>query len=159
MDATALYTLSHGVYIAGTQNGGRAIDAVAQIADGVLAVSFMRRGETVNVIRESGRFTLSVLAKDSDPWLVAAFGFQTSAKADKWGAIPHSDWLGFPVPEDCLARILLEVEETREYPSHLLTLCRVTDAEKVRAGEPMTYGYYQSDVKTAAQAAYKARLG
>ena len=134
MDATALYTLSLGVYIAGTQNGGRAIDAVAQIADGVLA-------------------------KDSDPWLVAAFGFQTSAKADKWGAIPHSDWLGFPVPEDCLARILLEVEETREYPSHLLTLCRVTDAEKVRAGEPMTYGYYQSDVKTAAQAAYKARLG
>ncbi|MDR3344680.1 MAG: flavin reductase family protein [Oscillospiraceae bacterium] len=161
MDTTALFTLSHGVYIAGTQSGGRIIDAVSQVEDGtspVLSVSFMAHGETASVVGENARFTLSVLAKDADPWLIAAFGFQTSAKADKWAAIPHEEWLGFPVPLDCLARMVLQVEEIREYPNHRLALCRVVDAEKVRAGAPMTYGYYQSDVKMAAQAAFKAHL-
>ncbi|MDR1408823.1 MAG: flavin reductase family protein [Oscillospiraceae bacterium] len=161
MDSTALFTLSHGVYIAGTQTGGRVLDAVSQVEDGtapILAVSFMARGETVRAVREHGRFTLSVLGQDADPWILANFGFQSSAKADKWGAFPHEEWLGFPVLQDSLARVLLEVEEERVYPNHVLTLCRVVDAEKVRAGEPMTYGYYQSDVKRAAQAAFRAHL-
>jgi flavin reductase (DIM6/NTAB) family NADH-FMN oxidoreductase RutF len=161
MDTTALFTLSHGVYIAGTKTGGRVVDAVSQVEDGaspVLALSLMARGQSVADIRSDGRLTLSVLSRDCDPWLIADFGFQTSAKADKWGAIPHEEWQGYPVPKDCLAQLLLEVEEEKLYPNHVLLLCKVLDARKISSGEPMTYGYYQSDVKMAAQAAFRSRL-
>lgn len=161
MDKTALFTLSYGVYIAGAQKkdgfAGRVVDALMQVSDSaqpVLAVSFMRSGDTLAAIRESGTFTLSVLGVDVHPFVVANFGYQSGANTDKWANVKSETFGGLPVLQDAVAHLFCEVDELRDYDTHTLCLGRITDAKHARSAPPLAYGDYHKTLKTACQAAF-----
>ena len=83
MDKTALFNLSYGLYVLGVKNdsfefGGCIVDALAQISSGEperIAVSCMKNNNTPACIKNSGEFTVSVLGRDVDPFIISCFGF------------------------------------------------------------------------------------
>ena len=105
MDETALFKLTHGLYVLGAvdeDNGGRLVgsivDGVMQVANKplIIALSCHNRSYTKSCIEKSGRFSLSVLCQSVDPFVVANFGFQTSEKVDKWANVPYFVEDGLP---------------------------------------------------------------
>ena len=54
--------------------------------------------------------------------------------------IPYLDW-------STLAVLSATVVDSKDLGSHTLFIAEVTDAKNLADGEPLTYAYYQSDVK------------
>ncbi|MDR2157210.1 MAG: flavin reductase family protein [Clostridiales Family XIII bacterium] len=166
MDITALYQLSYGLYVTGVKTpsgyGGCVVDAVAQVSAGerpVIAVGSMKNNFTNERIKAEKEFTLSVLAGNADPFIIANFGFQSARNADKWVNAPHTVRDGLPILNDAVSYVRLRVNDLKELATHTLFLCDVTDAWKGRNGNrPLIYGDYQRDMKDAAMAAFKAFL-
>ena len=164
MDSTALHRFSYGLYVVGVKTpagfGGCVVDAVAQVASGnppSLILAGMLRNYTNECIKTEGKFTLSVLAEDTDPFVVANFGFQSARAADKWRNVPHDFKDGLPILKKAAAWVCCRVTEAKELSTHTLFLCEITDAWNGDAeASPLIYGNYQKTMKNAALEAFKA---
>jgi flavin reductase (DIM6/NTAB) family NADH-FMN oxidoreductase RutF len=164
MDVSSLHRLSYGLYIVGVRTqdgfGGCVVDSVAQVASGnppSLILSSMKTNYTNERIKAEGEFTLSVLAEDTDPFVVANFGFQSARTVDKWSHVPHDIKDGLPVTKGAAAWIRCRVAEAKELSTHTLFICQVTDAWNGAAqATPLTFGNYQKTMKSAAFEAFKA---
>lgn len=94
MQENALYTITNGLYVLSVQDGegyaGSLVDAVSQIAVSpyLIMVSCMNNSHTKSCIEKAGEFGISVLAKETDPFVVANFGYQSSRDVKKWQNIP-----------------------------------------------------------------------
>ena len=84
MQENALYTITNGLYVLSVQDGegyaGSLVDAVSQIAVSpyLIMVSCMNNSHTKSCIEKAGEFGISVLAKETDPFVVANFAAATS---------------------------------------------------------------------------------
>ena len=89
MQENALYTITNGLYVLSVQDGegyaGSLVDAVSQIAVSpyLIMVSCMNNSHTKSCIEKAGEFGISVLAKETDPFVVANFGYQSSRDVKK----------------------------------------------------------------------------
>ena len=153
MDTDALFKLTHGIYILGADDNGRpvgcTVDAVMQVADKptVIALSCRNTSYTKSVIEQSGRFSLSVLGQDVDPFVVADFGFQSSRTVDKWQEVPHVTENGLPCLQNCLACFFCKVLSRQSFESNTLFVAEVVDGKNMAAGEPLTYFDYRTSFK------------
>ena len=163
MDTMALFKLSYGLYVVGVQwevkFGGCIVDAVMQVEAGdkpVIMLSSGRNNLTNALIKKSGEFTLSVLAANVDPFVVANFGFQSARDADKWANVPHTIKEGLPLLDGACAHLRCRVlEAPKELATHSVFSCEVIYAEKTaNTAKPLVYGDYQTDMKTAASEAF-----
>jgi flavin reductase (DIM6/NTAB) family NADH-FMN oxidoreductase RutF len=117
----------------------------------------MKGNYTNECIKAEGEFTLSVLAEDADPFIVANFGFQSARNADKWLHVPHDFKDGLPVVKGASAWVRCRVTEAKELSTHTLFICQVMDAWNGAAeAKPLIYGNYQKTMKGAALEAFKA---
>ena len=79
MDITALFSLSYGLYIVGTMDGNRpvgcTINTCFQVTskNPLLAISLNKNNYTLEAIRRNKRFSLSVVAEDTDNMIIATF--------------------------------------------------------------------------------------
>lgn len=163
MDNTALFRLSYGLYVVGVKNGesygGSVVDAFAQVGSGktpMVVISCMNINNTTSLIEKSGEFTVSVLATDVDPFVIANFGFQSSRDTEKWKNVPHVIVNGLPVLTDAAAYLRCKVESVTKLDTHDLYLCSVEDAW-LGEGEPLLYADYQKpQLKNAVREAFAA---
>ncbi|MDR1954059.1 MAG: flavin reductase family protein [Clostridiales Family XIII bacterium] len=163
MDNTALFKLSYGLYVAGVKTpggfGGCILDAVAQVSVGeqpIIAVGSMKNNYTNERIKAEKEFTLSVLAGDVDPFVVANFGFQSARTVDKWANVPHTMKDGLPILDGAVAYLRLRLSEPKELATHTLFLCEVADAwNGENTSRPLIYGDYQRGMRDATIAAFK----
>ena len=153
MDETALFKLTHGVYVLGTVDGGRPVgsivDAVMQAANKplVIALSCHNRSYTKECIERSRRFSLSVLSQKVDPFVVANFGFQSSRDIDKWDNVDYFIDNGLPYLKNGLARLSAVVTQVIAYESNTLFLAQVENCDNLEEGEPLTYNNYRDYFK------------
>lgn len=153
MNIDALYNLTHGVYVLGADDNGRpvgsTVDAVMQAANKpvVLALSCHNGSYTKSCIEQNGRFSLSVLSRQVDPFVVANFGFQTSRTVNKWEEVPHFIEDGLPYLQKALAVMTCRVLEKQVFESNTLFTAEVTDCRNIEDGEPLTYYDYRSAFK------------
>ncbi len=167
MDKQALTKLSYGVYVIGaedTEKGemcGAVVDAVMQAANEppMIAVSLMNGGYTKSQIEKTGRFSLSVLGVDIDPYVVANFGFQSSRNIDKWSAVEYDVKANLPYLKESLAGLQAEVIERYVFESHTLFLAKITDAWLEKGGQPLTYGFYQTTFKNEVLKSFQNKTG
>ena len=150
VDKSAFHSLSYGLYIVGATDGERVAGCVAntfqQVTSSPLQVSVALNKEnaTTDVILDSGRFTISCLSQEATMELIGTFGFHCSTDVDKFAACESAvDAAGVPyVAEQCVARFSARVVQAVNLGTHILYVGEVEEAEKMRAGEPMTYAYY-----------------
>ena len=163
MDKTALYPLSYGLYVIGVKNdfcefGGCVVDALMQISSGntpQIAVSCMKNNNTPAMIKKYGKFTVSVLGRAVDPFVLSCFGFQSGKNSDKWAAVEHDFADGLPVLKKAVSYLVCTVSKVIEADTHILFIADVTDAFNGEKDEPLLYADYHKENKDKALSAYK----
>ena len=164
MDLAALNQLSYGLYVAGVQSleggyGGCIVDAVMQVTSDeppMLVLGSIRKNCTNESLRQFGQFSLSVLPKSVDPFVVANFGFQSARKVDKWANVAHEMMDGLPVLPGCPALLRCRVDDHRELSTHTLFFCTVLDAVMGEETPPLLYADYRNEMKNRVFEAFKA---
>ncbi len=156
MNLDALYKLTHGLYVLGAKDGdrfvGSIVDAVMQVANKpvVIALSCSNTSYTKGCIDRSKEFSLSVLCKKIDPFIVANFGFQTSKNVNKWDKADYCVKDGLPYLKDNIATFRCKVIQETVFDSNTLFVAEVIEADDSKNEDPLTYldyrSYFKSDV-------------
>jgi flavin reductase (DIM6/NTAB) family NADH-FMN oxidoreductase RutF len=149
--------LSYGIYVVasyrpstplgtGRKLNGQIADVVFQVAaePPLVAVSLNCKNLTAELVRETRRFSVSIVAQDAPLKFIGRFGFKCGRDVDKFSGVSHKVLpSGAPVILDhSLGWLDLEVVQSVELGTHTLFIGKVTASEVLRIGEPMTYAYY-----------------
>ena len=163
MNVSALFKLSYGLYVVGVKTetgfGGCLVDAVGQVSAGnnpMVMLSCMKRNFTNECIKKTGKFSLSVLPADTDPFMIGNFGFQSSRDQNKWANAPHTVKDDLPVLLNACSYLHCRVTDSREFETHTMFLCELADADLGQSGSrPLIFGDYQAVMKGAAMEAFQ----
>lgn len=146
--------ISYGLYVVGASEENRPagciINAVMQITaeNPVIAISLNKNNHTYEVIKNTKRFSLSILSEKTDPKIIGKLGFVSGRDTDKFSDVNHKMRQGLPVITDhscgCLFCELLSVFDVE---THATLFGRVVSAELGEAAPPMTYKYYHETIK------------
>ena len=153
IDWNALYKVSLGLYVLGANDGdrhvGSIVDAVMIAANKpcALAISCNNQSYTKKCIEETKELSLSVLAKDVAPFVVANFGFQSSKNINKWENVEFEDVENLPVLKDCLTQITAKVVHQYPLDSNTVFIAEISSAKIIKDGENLLYEDYRSYFK------------
>lgn len=154
MNNNILRNMSYGVYIVSTMDGNRATGCVAnstmQITSlpATIAVSINHDNFTNKCIREFGKFSVSILAEDSNPALIGQFGFQSGKDNNKFLDVDFDIVEGTPVINDSCGYIVCKVIDKMETETHTVFLGEMIGAEVLgKDRKEMTYAYYHNVIK------------
>lgn len=162
MDTSALHRISCGLYVVGAKNGdkfgGSVVDALIQATScnpPHIIFCSMNKNFTTGLIRESGEFSVSVLSRDVNPFVIANFGFQSGRNVDKWANVVYETKDSLPFLNSAAAFLRCTVEDIRIMSTHNIITATVNDAWS-GTGDPLLYGDYQKTFKSSVAEAFKA---
>lgn len=153
MDYEALYKLTHGLYVLGVRDGdkfaGSVIDAVMQVANKpwVVAVSCTNTSYTKQCVNREKEFSLSVLSKKTNPFVIANFGFQSSKNVNKWEKVDYCVVDGLPYLKDNLATLHCKVLQEVVFESNTMFVAEVMNCADNQDDEALTYSDYRTYLK------------
>ena len=141
---------------AGEKKNGCITNTCMQVASNPIriAIACINTNYTCDLVKESGRFTLSLLDQTCTFDTIRYFGMQSGRDVDKMGDLPlPEDENGIPyMGWAACAVISAKVVSSTDLGSHTLFIAEVEDAKVVSENEPMTYAYYQDVVKPKPEA-------
>ena len=153
MDITVLFKLTYGLYVVGAMDGERPVGCVINTCfqvtsqNPILAISLNKNNYTLDAIKRAGRFSLSILAEDTNPAIISSFGFCSSCDNDKYADYGYDMTDGAPMVKGKFAgRLVLDALNFVDNETHVVVLARLVDTVKGE-GTPMTYDYYHRVVK------------
>lgn len=153
MDYSVLYKLTYGLYVVGAFKSGRPVGCVINTCfqvtseNPLLVISLNKNNFTLDAIRENKRFSLSIIAEDTDPAIIGKFGFFSGRDTDKYADFGYDVVSYVPcVKGNFAGRLILEAENFIDCGTHVLVLARLTDTVE-GSGTPMTYEYYHRVIK------------
>ncbi len=138
--------ITQGMYVLTTQGGGCIVDAVSQISSGdnpLIAVAVMKKNYTNELLKKNKTFALSVLGIDVDPKIIEMFGMNSARDIDKFEKISVSSIEGVNTIDDALGYMILEKIDSIENETHTLFIGKLIEADVLKEGDAMSYGYYQ----------------
>lgn len=155
MDNKALFKLSYGIFMLATKDGekinGCITNTCIQVANDPtrVVISVLNSNYTCDLIKNSGVFAISILDKNCTFDTIKHFGYQSGRDVDKFADINASfDENGIPyLTENVSSVVTGKVLEKHELGTHTLFIAEVTDARMITGEAPLTYDYYQSNVK------------
>ncbi|HTY08236.1 MAG TPA: flavin reductase family protein [Candidatus Edwardsbacteria bacterium] len=150
IDQNVFQYLTYGMYVVASYRqgklNGQVADVVFQVAaePPLIAVSLNCQNLTHELIAQTKRFSVSVLAQDAPLKFIGIFGFKCGRSVEKYSGINYKVLpSGTPVILDhCLGWLDLEVTQAVELGTHTLFIGRVVASEVIAPGEPMTYAHY-----------------
>lgn len=152
MNTMALRNLSYGVYVISTWDKGRPTGCTANSAmqitssPATIAISINHDNYTNSCIKDSGYFSISILAEDTDPGIIGGFGFRSGKDVDKFEGVESEVRASVPVLKAGCGYVVCKVVNSMESATHTVFLGEVIDAD-LRPGTPMTYAYYHNVIK------------
>lgn len=155
MDKKALYKLSYGVFMLAAEADGKKNGCITntcmQVANSPvrIAIAVINTNYTCDLVKKSGKFTLSLLDKSVTFETIKYFGMQSGRDVDKMADMPFpEDENGIPyMGWAACAVISATVVDSKDLGSHTLFIAEVTDAKVLSDEEPLTYDYYQNVIK------------
>ena len=153
MDITVLFKLTYGLYVVGAMDGERPVGCIINTCfqvtsqNPILAISLNKNNYTLDAIKRAGRFSLSILAEDTNPAIISSFGFCSSCDNDEYADYGYDMTEGAPMVKGKFAgRLVLDALNFVDNETHVVVLARLVDTVKGE-GTPMTYDYYHRVVK------------
>ena len=160
MDKKAIRDLTYGVFMVATKAGDRANGCITntciQVANSPtrVAIAVINANYTCDLIKESGKFTLSMLDQTVTYETIQYWGMQSGRDVDKMNGIPlPEDDNGIPYMGWAACAVLsCTVVNSMDLGSHTLFVAEVTDAKKLSSEAPLTYADYHANVKPKPEA-------
>ena len=157
MDNKVMYSLSYGLFVLcarqGDKDNGCITNTGIQVTTTpnriVLAVN--KSNYTHDMVKETGRFTLSVLSEEAKFDLFQRFGFQSGRDTDKFAGFEShtgrdADGIRY-ITQGTNAWLSCKVVSATELGTHTLFLADVLDGGTLSKAPSATYAYYQAHIK------------
>lgn len=152
MDISAFFKISYGIYAVcaefqGKKNGYIA-NTVFQITaePARFALSCNKDNFTNDLIKQSGKFSFSILEENVKSEIISAFGYKSGRDIDKFDGLKYkvSD-NGIPILLDgSLAYFECEVEQSIDVATHVIYVGKLISGEMIDESKiPMTYAFYR----------------
>lgn len=160
MDQKAMYKLSYGLFVLTSAAGGKESGCIINTAGQVtsqpnrISIAVNKANFTHDLVKEGGRFNLSILSEAASFDTFKHFGFQTGREVDKFAgyeACRRSDSGLYYVTAGTNGFISATVEQSIDLGSHTLFIAGVNDMEVLSDVPSATYAYYQAHIKPAPQ--------
>ena len=148
----ALFKISYGLYIvsSGTKENGNGFvsNTFFQVSSdpAKFAACCSKENHTVDVIKENGSFSVSVLQSDTAAGIIGTFGFKSGKDLDKMeGMDLKYGETGVPIVlNDAIAYLVCKVVETYDVGSHLMFIGELVEADVLdQSKEALTYLHYR----------------
>ncbi len=156
MNKKAMYQLTYGLFVLtarmGEKDNGCIINTAAQVTSSPNRISITVNKDTLthDMIKETGKFNISVLSEHAGFDIFKHFGFQSGRTADKFDGYPFCRRSAnglYYITEGTNAYISAKVEQTIDVGSHTMFIALVEDMDVISDVPSATYSYYQSSIK------------
>lgn len=155
MKLSAFHKLSYGLYLVATEFEGKKAGYIANTVFQVtskpplLAISCHKNNYSTEVIRQAGKFSVSVLKKDLDLKIIGDFGFMSGDELDKFAGVNTLTAVtGAPiVTNEALAWFDCTVHSEIDLGTHWLVIGEVQDSDLLSDEDPLTYAWYREKYK------------
>lgn len=151
----AIYNISYGVYILTTnasKMNGSVVNAVCQITSSPTRVMVCVNKDNFSCeeIKKSKEFNLSVLDMKTSFEMIEKFGFSSGKTINKFDGFSDFEMAKNNIPfitKNTNSYLSLKVVEEKDIGSHVMFICDVADDVVLNSNEPITYAYYQNNLK------------
>ena len=168
MDRKAMYKLSYGLFILtareGEKDNGCIINTAIQAASepNQLSICVNKANYTHDMIKRTGKFTVSVLSQKVTFELFKYFGFQSGRKVNKFenfsSCARGQNGIYF-INEGTNAYLSVDVSKIQDLESHTMFIGEITDMEVLSDIPSVTYTYYQDKIKPKPEAVGRSEEG
>jgi flavin reductase (DIM6/NTAB) family NADH-FMN oxidoreductase RutF len=150
IDPKALFTFSYGLYIVSTvwegKLNGQVADAVMQLTSDPIHITacLNKSNYTAELLEKSKKFSVSVFEQEVPLPFIGNFGFRSGREHDKFASCKYRvEENGVPVvTEYAVAVALADLVDVVDVHTHKLFIGKVTGAEVLAEGTPLTYANY-----------------
>ena len=135
MDNKVMYSLSYGLFVLSARQGDKDNGCITNTAIQVttdpnrIVIAVNKSNYTHDMVKETGRFTVSVLSEEAKFELFKRFGFQSGRDVDKWKETRLTPVKSDIVKAPCIAQSPVNIEcivvQTEQLGSHDLFLAKV----------------------------------
>jgi len=152
----ALFQIGYGLYLVAANENGKdnacIVNTVMQVTQNPirLLVSVSNQNLTHDMIKNTGKLTISVLTEKTPFAVYSHFGYQSGKKVDKFEDFEDVTRCAngcYRLNRNSSAYFCGTVCESIALDTHTMFLVEVTDADIVSTQAPVTYDYYQKYVK------------
>ncbi len=156
MDKKAMYNLTYGLFVLtarlGEKDNGCIINTAGQVTStpNRISITVNKDNLTHDLVKESGKFNISILSERASFDLFKHFGFQSGREVDKFDgytACKRSENGLYYITEGTNAYISATVEQAIDLGSHTMFIASVDDMEVLASDPSASYAYYQSSIK------------
>ena len=168
MDPKAMMKLSYGLFVLTAKTGEKINGCITNTAIQVttepnqIAFAVNKANLTHDLVKESGRFVISIISEKAEFSLFKHFGFQSGRNVDKF-----ADFDSYKLTESGIPYITAginaylegEVVSASDLGTHTLFVCKVTDMEVLTEDASATYAYYHANIKPKPQEVKKTEEG
>ena len=165
MDNNALFKIGYGLYIlTANENGkdnGCIINTVMQVTSDPcqIEIAVNKRNYTNQMIQNTKKFNVSVLAEGTSFEIFKHFGYQSGADIDKFA--DFYDTKRSPngvlyVTQNTNAYMSAYVKQEIDLGTHSLYIAQLVAAEVLSDVPTVTYDYYQKNIKPKAEPVKKS---
>ena len=157
MDNKVMYSLSYGLFVLSARQGDKDNGCITNTAIQVttdpnrIVIAVNKSNYTHDMVKETGRFTVSVLSEEAEFELFKRFGFQSGRDVDKFAGFEahvKKDAEGIPyVTQGTNAWLSCKVVSATDLGTHTLFLADVLDGGVLSKAPSATYAYYQANIK------------
>lgn len=161
-----MYKLSYGLFVltsgADGKDSGCIINTAQQVTSDPnrISIAVNKANFTHDLVKESGRFNISIISEAASFDLFKHFGFQSGREVDKFAGYTECKRSAnglYYITAGTNSYISAAVEQEVDLGSHTLFIASVEDMEVLSDTASATYEYYQSSIKP--KPAQKAQTG
>ena len=156
MNNKAMFKLSYGLFVVTARRGDKDNGCITNTAIQVtsepnrISVTINKANFTHDMVKESGKFTVSIISEAASFELFKRFGFQSGRDVDKFAGFDsckRAENGAMIITEGTNAYISATVINTVDLGTHTMFIADVTDMDILSDTPSATYTYYQSNIK------------
>lgn len=156
MNKKAMYKLTYGLFVLTSGRDGKDSGCIINTAGQVtsepnrVSIAVNKANFTHDLVKDSGKFNLSILSEKASFDTFRHFGFQSGREVDKFAGYTDCERSQnglYYVTAGTNAYISATVEQAIDLGSHTLFIAAVDDMEVLSDEPSASYAYYQSSIK------------
>lgn len=156
MDKKTMYKLTYGLFVLTSCYDGKDSGCIINTAGQVtsepnrISIAVNKANFTHDLVKQSGKFNISILSQDASFDIFKHFGFQSGRTVDKFTGYDDCKRSAnnlYYVTAGTNGYISATVEQEIDLGSHTMFIALVDDMEVLSSVPSVTYDYYQSSIK------------